>query len=219
MRLVILTSGFDRGGKARLRTPNQLRSAAAPLLGLFMGLFVALFAETADGQELDKPSTMIAGRILDDERRPMVGADVWILLRRFEMPGSTPHATPVELNSPDKPERRELRLRPVGRIEGRIEADRPEWTRRVKVYLSTTDAPGFEGGLAEVTTGDDGHFVVPAIAEGKLELYLDPSRPVRPRPIGDVEIRANRTTKFVISLEKVVHSPARQIPTATAGVQ
>ena len=63
---------------------------------------------------------------------------------------------------------------------------------RVKIYLSTTDAPGFEGGLAEVTTGDDGRFVVPAIAEGKLGVtpHIDPSLSVRPRPISDVWSRA-----------------------------
>ncbi len=97
-------------------------------------------------------------------------------------------------------------MHPVGRIEGRIEADRPEWTRGVKIYVSTTDPAGLEGGLAEVSSGDDGHFVVPAIAEGKLEVFLrlDPSSPVRARPVSGVEIRGNQTTRFVILLEKVV---------------
>ena len=111
------------------------------------------------------------------------------------------------------PGQREIRLRPVGRIEGRIEAGRPGWTRGVKVYLSTTvptELFGHDGdrgrGVAEITTGDDGRFVVPAIAEGRLEVsaHPDPSWPVRPRPISDVEVRGNQTTKFTIFLQKAV---------------
>ena len=327
-----------------------------PLLGVFMGLFVWFFANSAAGQKLDKPTTIV-GRIVDDQRRPVAGADVWMPLpdgtphatsdaqgsyvlmlpatwvhvpenqgqwivwaharnRRialanawaalFDKPGSVnltlapatdtsfvvlgpdgrplanavvePHLirapnncyltpptdmqqairtttdgtgrallpaiawegfgsvritaaslgsqaisllapvgalppvgsngrTPrAESNSLTERVHRELRLRPAGRIEGRIEADRPEWTRGVKIYVSTTDTAGLEGGLAEVSSGDDGHFVVPAIAAGKLKVFLrlDPSSPVRPRPVTDVEIRGNETTNFVISLEKKV---------------
>ena len=81
--------------------------------------------------------------------------------------------------------------------------------REVKIYLSTTDVPGFEGGWAEVTTGDDGSFVIPAIAEGKLPVYprLDLGLPVRPRPINDVEIPGNQTTKFAILLQKAAQPP------------
>jgi hypothetical protein len=327
---------------------------AARVLLVFMGLFFTCFAFAAEAQTIDKSAATIAGRILDDQGRPVPGADVWMPLRWDEVPAKTPHATsdsngsyilmvprtwsaiPVNerqwivwshvrgrqigmanawhalfgnresLNvtlgaatdtsfivlGPDKKPlagamvepylvmapnncylpppkaiqqairattdgtgcaalpaighvgfasvritsaslgsqairlldlgtssgpttpiaiapaaplvRREIRLRRAGRVEGRIEAARPEWTRGVKIYLSTTDALGFEGGLAEVITGDDGRFVVPAIAEGKLDVSprLDPSLPVRPRPISDVLVQGDQTTKFVILLQK-----------------
>jgi hypothetical protein len=122
-----------------------------------------------------------------------------------------------------EPAQRELRLRPAGRIEGHIVAGRPEWTRGVKIYISTLSPsdpsvqvstlthPGPFGhaadkteGVAEVVTGDDGTFIVPAIAEGKLVVYakVNQALPVRQRPIGDVEIRSNQTTKLAIFLQK-----------------
>ena len=112
-----------------------------------------------------------------------------------------------------EPARREVRLRPAGRIEGHIVAARPEWTTGVKIYVSTLSPSDPAGqvstlntpdpfgrpadkteGVAEVVTGDDGNFIVPAIAEGKLIVYakVDQALPVRPRPIGDVEIRRIR---------------------------
>jgi RNA polymerase sigma factor (sigma-70 family) len=124
-----------------------------------------------------------------------------------------------------EPARREVRLRPAGRIEGHIVAARPEWTRGVKIYLSTLSpsdpsvqvstltqpdpfghAADKTEGVAEVVTGDDGTFIVPAIAEGKLILYarVDQALPVRQRPIGDVVIRSNQTTKLAIFLQKSV---------------
>jgi RNA polymerase sigma factor (sigma-70 family) len=112
----------------------------------------------------------------------------------------------------DEPARREIHLRPAGRLEGHVVAARPEWTRGVKVYVATKNArslgPGADGaeGSAEVTTDDNGRVVVPAIAEGRLEAAprLDPSLPVRARPIDRVEVRANQTTMLAIFLQKAV---------------
>jgi RNA polymerase sigma factor (sigma-70 family) len=125
----------------------------------------------------------------------------------------------------EEPAQRELRLRPAGRIEGHIVAGRPEWTRGVKIYISTFSpsdpsvqvstltqpAPFGQAadkteGVAEVVTGDDGTFIVPAIAEGKLVVStkVNQALPVRQRPIGDVEIRSNQTTKLAIFLQKAV---------------
>jgi hypothetical protein len=123
-----------------------------------------------------------------------------------------------------EPAQREVRLRPAGRIEGHVVGARPEWTRGVKIYVSThssSDAAGQAApippepfghaadnteGLAEVITGDDGTFIVPAIAEGKLVVFakVNQALPVRQRPIGDVEIRSNQTTKLAIFLQKAV---------------
>jgi hypothetical protein len=112
-----------------------------------------------------------------------------------------------------EPAQNELRLRPAGRIEGHIVASRPEWTRGVKIYLSTTSpvvglgpSDGQPEGVARVTTGDDGTFTVPAIAEGKLSVSprVDQRLPARPRPIGDVFIQSHQTTKVAIFLQKAV---------------
>jgi RNA polymerase sigma factor (sigma-70 family) len=136
--------------------------------------------------------------------------------RRGALPAPTP--TPGTLARAASPALRELRLRPAGRVEGRIVAARPEWTRGIKVYLSTSDpsdpfalAMDRAEGLAEVTSDDDGRFVVPALAEGKLAVFLqpDPSWPVRPRPVIDVEIRGNQTNKFAIFLQKAVRLRGR----------
>jgi hypothetical protein len=346
---MISTSGLDQRGLAW--------NPMSRVLGVFTGLALTLMAFPAAGQKLDKPATTIGGRVVDDQRRPISGADVWMPVRWDEQPGTTPHATSdargnyvlkvpetwsrspiherrwivwaharnrrigmanawyalsgkpesldvtlgpatdtslvvlgpdgrrlagavvepylvlapnncytnppagmqpairsvtdgtgratlpaiagegfmsvkieaaslgsqairlIDLGAPDGPTppvelkrvpesvvNREIRLRPVGRVEGRIEAARREWTKGVKIYLSTAGSLGHEGGLAEVTTGDDGRFVVPAIAEGKLDVSprLDPSVPARPRSISDVEIRGNQTTKFVLFLQKAV---------------
>jgi Sigma-70, region 4 len=124
-----------------------------------------------------------------------------------------------------EPAQREVRLRPAGRIEGHIVAGRPEWKRDVKIYISTLSpsdpsvqvstltqpdpfghAADKTEGVAEVVTGDDGTFIVPAIAEGKLTVNakVNQALPVRQRPIGDVEIRRNQTTKLAIFLQKAV---------------
>jgi RNA polymerase sigma factor (sigma-70 family) len=112
-----------------------------------------------------------------------------------------------------EPARRVIRLRPAGRVEGHVVAARPEWTRGVKVYLATNHATapfgpgvGATEGSSEVTTDDNGRFVVPAIAEGRLELaaHLDPSRPVRPRPIDHAEVRAHETATLAIFLQKAL---------------
>ncbi len=355
---------------------NRLRRAAGAAIGLAMALAIAVkfFAFTAAGQKPDKPPIKIAGRILDDQGRPIQGAAVWMPVRGDDRPQTTPHATSdargqYVLSVPDswsrlpiherqwivwayargrriamanawyalsgKPQsvdltagpatdtsflvvgpdgravagavvepdliyapnncyinppaamlpairsvtdatgratlpaiarqgfmsvkvtaasagtqtfrlrdgrggevvpgpgptptpgsqadrllalaaesgQREIRLRPAGRLEGRVEAARPELTRGVRIYVLTTgpsEPPGQDGdrvhGVAEVTTGDDGRFVVPAIAEGKLEVFPrpDPSSPVRSRPIGDLEVRRNQTTKFAVFLQKAV---------------
>jgi RNA polymerase sigma factor (sigma-70 family) len=126
--------------------------------------------------------------------------------------GNSP-MTPIERQRDPQTAKQEIRLRAAGRIEGRLAAAQPEWTRKVKIHLATNDptdtsrhAADPDQGLAEVITDDDGRFVVPAIAEGKLSVspWLDPSLPVRTRPISDVMVRRDQTTKFVVFLQKAV---------------
>jgi len=54
--------------------------------------------------------------------------------------------------------------------------------------------------------GDDGTFIVQAIAEGKLTVYpqVDQALPARPRPFGDVEIWSDQSTKFAMFAPKAV---------------
>jgi RNA polymerase sigma factor (sigma-70 family) len=134
--------------------------------------------------------------------------------------GVTPAPTPPVRTTPPAAgmNPRPLRLRPTGRIEGRVVAARPEWTRGIKVSLSTTgpdDAARLDidrgEGLAEVTADDEGRFVVPAIAEGALQVFpqIDPTWPVRPRPVVDAEVLGGQTTKCPVFLQKAVRIRGR----------
>jgi RNA polymerase sigma factor (sigma-70 family) len=327
---------------------NQLRRAAGMTVGLTVAAALTFFAITAAGQKADKPVATITGRILDDQGRPIAGAEVWMPITFEETPETTPHATtdnqgryalpvpegssklpisrrhwivwahapghriataraqdpllgqkgPVDLTlgsasdtgfrvlGPDgrpvagavvepfhfktqraydilpkamspavravtdasgrarlpaipregfftvkvsgeavgsqqlrlrdqatEPAEREIRLRPVGRIEGRVVANRPELARGITVYMSTTDPSG-QGAMgldrtegdAVVTTGPDGSFVVPAIAAGKLTvgMRVDQALSVRPRIPVDLDIPLGRTTRVDIPLDKAV---------------
>ncbi len=111
-----------------------------------------------------------------------------------------------------EPARREIRLRPAGRVEGRVIADRPEWARGLKVYVTTTENGdpyrlSFKAlGDDIVTTGPDGSFVVPAIAAGKLVVGTQVAEglPVRPIAPEGLEVRIDQTTRVFIPLVKAV---------------
>ncbi|MHB1558602.1 MAG: sigma-70 family RNA polymerase sigma factor [Isosphaeraceae bacterium] len=112
-----------------------------------------------------------------------------------------------------EPAEREIRLRPAGRIEGQVVADRPEWAKGMEVYLITSD-PGDPSGMgldrtagyAQVTTGPDGTFVVPAIAGGRLWIMagVDNALPVRPRLPQNLDIPAGQSTRVEIPLVPAV---------------
>lgn len=63
---------------------------------------------------------------------------------------------------------REIRLRPTGRIEGRLVGDRPEWLRKVPLAFTVDNPDEWTDthGKARVVTDDNGHFEVPVIASG-----------------------------------------------------
>ena len=66
-----------------------------------------------------------------------------------------------------------IRLRPVGRIEGQLIADKPEWARGVRLTLVTEKLvgrapPWLTEGFAEIESDEQGRFVVPRIAGGRL---------------------------------------------------
>jgi hypothetical protein len=113
------------------------------------------------------------------------------------------------------PAERIIRLRRTGRIFGRITADRPDWTRGVKLRITTFD-PNFQGhsvttawdedcGEAEVVSRADGHFVIPAIAAGhaRIEVTADPKLRVLPR-VPEAKVQPDAITRVDIRLEKTV---------------
>ena len=111
------------------------------------------------------------------------------------------------LPDPPLPPRREIHLRSTGKIFGRIVADRPEWTRGVKLSITTTSDPVDRDtkGIAEVVSRGDGLFLISAIAGGhaRFEIAVDPVRPVLPR-IPDVGVQPDAVTNVEIRLERTV---------------
>ncbi len=117
-----------------------------------------------------------------------------------------------------EPAERTIRLRPAGRIEGRVIAARPEWARGLKVYLVTTEQGDIFGGNlgrtagdAQATSGLDGSFGIPAIAAGRLAIMtrIDEGLPVRPRIPTDLDVAAGRVNHIEIPLERAVRVVGR----------
>ncbi len=327
---------------------TRLKRTAGLAMGVMLGLTLALAAWAAVGQKADEPAATIRGRIVDDQGRPIAGADVWMPLAHDDTPETTPHSRsdatgnyllpvptrwnrlpkmqrnwivwayapghrlatataygvlagkpqavdmtlgpatdtafrvigadgrpavgavvePLHFRTPraydllppavmpavravtdpsgravlpampregfftvqvrtereggqqlrlrdiaSEPAEREIRLRPAGRVEGKIVADRPEWARGLKVYLSTSDPgdPSHIGldrtaGGAQVTSGADGSFVIPAIAAGKLTIMagVDEALPVRPRLPQELNVPAGQTTRVEVPLVNAV---------------
>ena len=110
----------------------------------------------------------------------------------------------------DEPAERTVRLRAVGRVEGRIVADRPEQARGVTLYFTTEAALNLGSwqaeGLARVVTDLDGRFAVPALAAGKLRIEgaVDAALPVRLRLPDALTVRPDDATRFDIPLVPAV---------------
>ena len=105
----------------------------------------------------------------------------------------------------------QLKLQPVGRIEGWIVADQPELFRGMLIFIETegdrTNVPTCTG-QAMLKVDEDGRFVVPQIAAGMVELsaHIDDRLPVRPSLPGRnvLEVVAGKTTRIEIPLEMTV---------------
>jgi beta-lactamase regulating signal transducer with metallopeptidase domain/protocatechuate 3,4-dioxygenase beta subunit len=116
-----------------------------------------------------------------------------------------------DLKSTDPPEQT-LKLRPVGRIEGRIATDQLDLTRDMFVWIETTDLSRDDlreaTGVAAVKVDEQGRFVIPQIAEGRAEVSTrcDERLPVRPRlpEDGAITLLAGETAKVEIPLEMAV---------------
>ena len=124
-----------------------------------------------------------------------------------------------------------IHLRPVGKIEGRLIADPPETARNVRLFFSTEDRramptkgdavyrkeyldlhpehrsiPWPTEGKANVKSDKDGRFVVPALAEGDMEVYVNvnENQPLRPRFPEHVRSGSGATTLLEIPLVPTV---------------
>jgi RNA polymerase sigma factor (sigma-70 family) len=102
---------------------------------------------------------------------------------------------------------REIRLRSTGHVLGRIVADRPEWARGVKLFITTTSdlLRRNTAGTAEVVSRADGFFLIPAIARGRarFRITVDPALPVLPR-VPEVEVQADAMARVEIRLDRTV---------------
>jgi uncharacterized GH25 family protein/peroxiredoxin len=111
-----------------------------------------------------------------------------------------------------------IRLRQGGRIEGRVTAEKPEMARGVRIILTTGTprsyqpggGPSMTNGYADVESDEQGTFLVPAMAAGRLciEARVDPGLPVLAR-IPDftkraIDVHPGETTMLQIPLEAAV---------------
>ena len=100
--------------------------------------------------------------------------------------------------APVVPPENTIRLRPAGRIEGQVTADKPEWARGVRLVFKTISGPWSTEGFALVESDEQGRFAVPAIAvsqAGRIDALVDEKLPVRPRPPQYIQVEAGRTTE------------------------
>src|SRR5206468_7390477 len=110
----------------------------------------------------------------------------------------------------DEPAERTIRLRPVGRVQGRIVADRPELARGITLYFTTEEGVRLGSwsaeGEAHAVTDDQGRFSVPALASGmmRVEGGVDPALPARLRLPELVPVRPADATRLEIALEPAV---------------
>jgi RNA polymerase sigma factor (sigma-70 family) len=105
-----------------------------------------------------------------------------------------------------------IHLAPVGKIEGRITADRPETARGVRLVF-TSEGPIAQNsgalpteGLAEVKSDEQGRFFVPAIARGNLriEIVVDENQHLRPELPESIAVQEGRTAMFAIPMVPTV---------------
>jgi hypothetical protein len=101
-----------------------------------------------------------------------------------------------------------IRLRPAGRIEGQVTADKPEWARGVRLTFQTRSRELWSTeGYAAVESDEQGRFAVPAIAAGvlsPLDVLVDEKLPVRPRPPQFIQLEVGRTTEVPVPMLPLV---------------
>jgi len=116
------------------------------------------------------------------------------------------------LNRQPSGARTELKLSPVGRIEGRVLADQKDLFRDMVLAVETendgTPDRDTGSGVALLSPDQDGRFVIPQIAAGlvQLDAIVNERLPVRPRlPERDqIEVLPGKTARIDIPLEMAV---------------
>ena len=113
--------------------------------------------------------------------------------------------------SPPGPGPKVIRLRPTGRVAGRLVADDPAAVRGWVVFASTLpdDDPSRRGswaGTAEATTDREGRFEMPPLAAGKLSLSFTPPEGARyrPAPVPDRTLPAGGEVGVEVDLSRAV---------------
>jgi protocatechuate 3,4-dioxygenase beta subunit len=104
-----------------------------------------------------------------------------------------------------------IRLRPTGRVSGRLVADDPTAVRGWSIYASTMpdDDPTERNswaGTAEVTTDAEGRFTLPSLAAGKLSLFFTPPDGCgyRLSPQPDQTLAAGGVVRVEVTLARAV---------------
>lgn len=117
-----------------------------------------------------------------------------------------------DMKSTDAPERT-LQLRDVGRLEGRILAAQPDLARNAVISIETSALGNARDlrqatGVAIVKVDHQGRFVIPEIANGRVEVMArcDERLPVRARlpERGSITLLTAETRNIDIPLEKAV---------------
>ena len=130
----------------------------------------------------------------------------------------------------DEPAERTIRLRPVGRVEGRITASRPELARGVDLYLSTEEelhtGAWVAEGEAHVVSDEQGRFSVPVLASGAMKIQgsVDRALPFRLRLPERLIVRPGDATRLELPLDAavkvrgIVRSQEKKEPLAKATI-
>ena len=114
----------------------------------------------------------------------------------------------LRMPRPDADGVRTLRLMPVGRVVGRIQAGDPRAVRGLAVRVRTDPDPSADvagvGGFASVVTDDQGRFTIPAIAAGTLAVSVEYrwDLPWRGLPASRPQVQPGTTTEVTIPLKR-----------------
>lgn len=118
-----------------------------------------------------------------------------------------------------EPADRTIRLRPVGRLEGRVLADDAKVVAGLPVEIySSLDVQNGGSGYAELKTDAEGRFVVPHLAEGnaRVMVQVDRSRPFRiAGEIKPAKVIAGQTAAVEIPLVKAARVTGKVIEQGT----